>query len=160
MGTNLQEMFNEEEYSKVEVKGVYLTSNGLGMAPVVLLEDEGGRVLQIFIGVAEALSIHSALKNEIAPRPMTHDLFVSVLDRLRIDVARVVVDDLNEGIFYARLFLRLNGEEIEIDARPSDSIAIALRTKSEIYVRTDIMDIVGVNKEELSDFLSFEDELL
>ena len=160
MGTNLQEMFNEEEYSKVEVKGVYLTSNGLGMAPVVLLEGEGGRVLQIFIGVAEALSIHSALKNEIAPRPMTHDLFVSVLDRLRIDVARVVVDDLNEGIFYARLFLKLNGEEIEIDARPSDSIAIALRTKSEIYVRTDIMDIVGVNKEELSDFLSFEDELL
>ncbi len=153
-------MFHEEEYSKVEVRGVYLTSNGLGMAPVVLLEDDGGKVLQIFIGVAEALSIHSALKNEIAPRPMTHDLFVSVLDRLRIDVARVVVDDLNEGIFYARLFLSINGEEIEIDARPSDSIAIALRTKSEIYVRTDIMDVVGVNRDELSNFLSFEDELL
>jgi|Deesub1362A_J573_1020465.scaffolds.fasta_scaffold00036_158 hypothetical protein len=153
-------MFNEEEYSRVDVKGVYVTSSGVGMAPVVLLEDTGGRILQIFIGVAEALSIHSALNNEIAPRPMTHDLFVSVLDRLKVDVEKIVVDDLNEGIFYARMFLKIDGEEVEVDARPSDSIAIALRTRSDIFVRTDILDTVGVTRDELKNFFSFEDEML
>ena len=86
----------------VRVKGVYIAeSEGSNPAPVVLLEDERGRIVPIFVGLSEAISIHHALSGELAPRPMTHDLFISVLENLSASITNVLIDDLDGGIYYA-----------------------------------------------------------
>ena len=113
--------------------------NSLGF--VVLLREEGSRmVLPIFIGVSEAHSIAAAYNNQSFPRPLTHDLFASTLRLLDCGVPRIVITDLIENTFFAKIFLVRNGEEkYQIDARPSDAIAIALRFNSPIFVSKLVM---------------------
>lgn len=142
----------EGEDGEVEVKvlGVFPVSTSQGEAtPVVLLEDSRSRVLPIYIGLAEAMAIYYALEGITTPRPMTHDLIVSILSELGVEVEKIVIDDLQEGVYYARLCLRGDGIYKEIDARPSDCIAIALRTKSKIYVLDRIMREAGMDKSQL-----------
>jgi bifunctional DNase/RNase len=105
-------------------------------APVVVLEESGGdRSLPIWIGIAEAQSIASEMENHKPPRPNTHDLAKRLIDRLEGALQRVVVTDLRDGTYYAVLILAVNGEVIEVDARPSDAIAIALRCGAPVFVR-------------------------
>ncbi len=138
-----------------EVYGVFAAPSVFGMSPVVVLRSEDGRILPIYIGLAEAMAIHTALKGEIPPRPMTHDLLIDVISRLNAKVERVVIDDLIDNTFYARLVLRQNDTTIEIDARPSDSIAIAVRTSCPIFIEEKVLDEAGT--EELpSDFVEFD----
>jgi len=112
--------------------------------PVVVLEEEGGpRVLHIWIGVSEARSIASEMEERSAPRPNSHDLTKRVILGLEGHVERVVVSDLRDGTFYAILTLRRHGELVEIDARPSDAIAIALRTHAAIFVRAKVFEAAG-----------------
>ena len=93
----------------VRVKGVYIAeSEGSAPAPVVLLEDEKSTIVPIFVGLSEAISIHHALMGEISPRPMTHDLFISVLESLCASITNVLIDDLDEGVYYARLTVKRN----------------------------------------------------
>ena len=122
----------------VRVERVGLDANDL---PVVLLEERGGeRWLAIWVGTAEAESIAMSIDEVASPRPNAHDLARSVIAGLHGEVERVVVTDLREGTYYATLSLRSGGRRVEIDARPSDAIAIALRTRAPIFVRDHLFE--------------------
>lgn len=109
--------------------------------PIVILRDrEGGRVLPIWVGVAEANAIALQIENLATPRPMTHDLLRNVIADLQATIQKVVVSDLRENTFYALIFVTVNGEAVAIDARPSDAIALALRAKAPIYVEERVIE--------------------
>ena len=157
---------------RVRVKALLVdTSNN---APVVLLEgDRDHKVMPIWIGQNEALAISLKLQEKEFERPLTHDLLKSVLDKLSQNLERVVIDDLSNKTYYATLELRgPNGEELKVDSRPSDSIALALRTDSPIFVDDDIFEDVAMEspfdeeeiqdeeaEEEFEDFLDQQMEL-
>ena len=103
--------------------------------PIIILRDqEGQRVLPIWVGVFEANAIALQIENVQTPRPMTHDLLKNIIDDLSAQVERIVVTELKENTFYALIHLRASGHAVEVDARPSDAIALALRTHSPIFV--------------------------
>ena len=109
--------------------------------PIVILKDkQGDRVLPIWVGVPEANAIALQIENVATPRPMTHDLLRNIISNLDGQVDRVVVSDLKENTFYAVIHLTVRGERIAIDSRPSDAIALALRTKSPIMVEESVID--------------------
>jgi uncharacterized protein len=114
--------------------------------PVLLLQEtEGeGRTLPIFIGTPEAASIAYALQGVAMPRPMTHDLIKDLLGALDVDVERVVITDLQASTYYAELHLRRGAERSVVSSRPSDAVAIAVRTSSPLYVSDDLMDAEGI----------------
>ena len=139
-------MIDNKKYQKVEVAGVYMAETAEGVTPIVFLENKEKKVLPIYIGAAEAFSIQTALDNVPYPRPLTHDLLVSILEGFESKIEKIVIDDLNEGIFFARIIIRKNGGVYEFDARPSDSIALAVRTKAQVYVARKVMDSASVDK--------------
>jgi uncharacterized protein len=144
----------------VRVKGVYIAeSQGNSPAPVVLLEDEKARLVPIFVGLSEAISIYHALSGELSPRPMTHDLFISVLESLGASITNVLIDDLDGGIYYARLTIKGNTNQSEIDARPSDCLALALRAKAPIEVQEKVVSETGINKTDMEKLTSIENFL-
>lgn len=109
-------------------------------ASVVLLKEEGKeRILPIWIGQAEALSIAMAMENVKLPRPMTHDLFKSVIEGLEVILEWVRIRSLEEGTFFATMRLKTKRGDVDIDARPSDAIAIALRTGTPVYVAEKVL---------------------
>jgi uncharacterized protein len=109
--------------------------------PIVILRDkEGQRVLPIWVGAFEANAIALQIENVDTPRPMTHDLLRNVIRDLKASVQKIVVSDLKENTFYALIHLIVNGEALAIDARPSDAIALALRTSAPIFVEEHVID--------------------
>src|ERR671921_1054327 len=109
--------------------------------PIILLRDKGGdRVLPIWVGIFEANAIALQIENVATPRPMTHDLLRNVISDLDGQVDRVVVCDLKDNTFYAIIHLTVRGERVAVDARPSDAIALALRTRSPILVEETVID--------------------
>src|ERR1700750_310941 len=119
---------------------IEMTIKGLRVAPitnmpiVILKDKEGDRVLPIWVGIFEANAIALQIENIATPRPMTHDLLRNVITDLDGRVDRIVVSELKENAFYAVIHLTVRGEAVAIDARPSDAIALALRTQSPILV--------------------------
>ncbi len=109
--------------------------------PIVILRDKDGvRVLPIWVGIFEANAIALQIDNVATPRPMTHDLLRNVIHDLKASVQKIVVCDLQENTFYALIYLGLNGETVAIDARPSDALALALRTRAPIFVEEAVID--------------------
>jgi bifunctional DNase/RNase len=109
--------------------------------PIVILKDKlGERVLSIWVGIFEANAIALQIENVSTPRPMTHDLLRNIITDLDGQVDRVVVSDLKENTFFAVIHLTVRGERVAIDARPSDAIALALRTHSPILVEESVVD--------------------
>jgi hypothetical protein len=106
---------------------------------VILREAEGERILPIWIGSGEAQAIRRILSEESFPRPLTHDLIHIVIEGFKAKITRVVIADLRENTFYASIFVEREGEVLSIDARPSDSIALALRSKAPIFVNEDLL---------------------
>ncbi|HWP31561.1 MAG TPA: bifunctional nuclease family protein [Fimbriimonadales bacterium] len=131
---------------RVHVEGVYGTEEAGMMHRFVQLMDSSNRILPISIGPFEAMAIQLALEGRTVARPLTHDLMKHILDRLDGGLERVVIDDLWNSTYYAKLYIQKNGEEIEIDCRPSDAIALALRTGTPIYVLDSILE--SFNQEE------------
>ena len=123
---------------QVRVDGVFAAESDGSIARFVVLS-EGGRRLPILIGPFEATAISLPLDGARADRPMTHDLLNTVVERLGGRLARVVIDDLWNGIFYARMIFEQGGAELEIDARPSDAVALAVRCGAPIFVSDDIL---------------------
>jgi len=125
----------------VKVTGLSLSNMGF----VVLLQGEHDpRTLPIFIGGAEAQAIALRMDNVEIPRPLTHDLLKNVLDCVECRLKRVVINDLVEGTFFAVLVLEHDGVEAEVDARPSDAVALAIRAAAPIYVVKKVMDGAGL----------------
>jgi hypothetical protein len=119
----------------VEVRVETVALDEGSRSPVVILEElRGARRLPIWIGLAEAHSIADELREVEAVRPNTHDLAKRLIDGLEGEVERVVVTDLAGGIYYARIVLVRDGRTVEIDSRPSDAIAIALRVRAPVFV--------------------------
>jgi len=114
--------------------------------PVLLLqESEGlGRTLPIFIGAPEATAIAFALQGMDTPRPMTHDLIRDILEALDADVVRVVVTELKTSTYFAEIVLLQAGREVPVSSRPSDAVAVAVRTGAPLFVADDLMDSEGI----------------
>jgi bifunctional DNase/RNase len=110
-------------------------------SPIVILRDKDGqKVLPIWVGIFEANAIALQIENVSTPRPMTHDLLRNVIQDLKASVDKVVVCDLQEKTFYALIYLTWNGDTVAIDARPSDAIALALRTRAPIFVEDAVLE--------------------
>jgi len=150
-----------ESMVEVEVAGIRvdLRSN----APVLLLQEREApyRVVPIFIGVPEANAIHLALTRVEPPRPLTHDLLRAVIEELDGQVVRAEVTELRAGTYYASIVLAQGGIERGVSARPSDAVALALRTGSPIFVADAVMNAEGTILEDDDDRESrADDELL
>jgi len=117
----------------------------VGKQPIVLLKTaDGDKVLPVWIGHPEAASILMKLQGQEAPRPQTHDLLADVIIQLDAEVVRVTVTELRENTFHASITLRRNGDEIDVDSRTSDAIALALRAGAKIYANEDVIEESGV----------------
>ena len=113
----------------------------VGKQPIVLLKTaEGNKFLPIWIGHPEAAAILMKLQSASTPRPMTHDLVTDMLEQLDAQVIRITVTELKESTFYASITVQQNGSEVEIDSRPSDAIALAVRADAPIFVADEVID--------------------
>jgi bifunctional DNase/RNase len=130
-------------FVEMEVKGVSL--DAIGQSPVVILVDkESKKALPIWIGLLEANAIDKELKSITSPRPMTHDLLYSILAQAHVKVKEVKIVDLKENTYYAALSLKIDKGVIEVDARPSDALILALKSKTPIFVSAKILDEQGM----------------
>lgn len=127
----------------IHVKIAGLTLSNMGFV-VLLRGDQDPRTLPIFIGGAEAQAIALQMDNVKIPRPMTHDLTKNIIDSLECRLKRVVINELVESTFYAVLVMERDGLEMEVDARPSDAIALGMRCSAPFYVTQRVMTAAGV----------------
>jgi bifunctional DNase/RNase len=135
---------------EMRIKG--LVVDPISKMPIVVLEDlKSDRMLPIWIGVFEANAIALRIENISTPRPMTHDLMKNFLDELDIKIDKIVVNDVRNNTFYAKIHCRLKDQVITIDSRPSDAIALVLRTEAPIFVEEKVV--------EKAQSLKFEDNL-
>ena len=123
----------------MSIKGLML--DPVSNSPIVVLKDDAEKFfLPIWVGIFEANAIALQIENVTTPRPMTHDLLRNVISDLKASVERIVVCDLQDNTYYALIYLTRNGETMAIDARPSDAIALALRTRAPIFVEDTVID--------------------
>lgn len=123
---------------------------------VILRDDVHNRWLPIVVGSTEAQAIALQLERITPPRPLTHDLMKNLLDSIEVRVSRVVVNDLRENTYYAFIGLKMNGSHLEIDARPSDAIALALRTAAPIFVSEEVMKKASVSEKDAEEVVEEE----
>jgi bifunctional DNase/RNase len=125
---------------EIEFKIKGLMMDPITNSPIVVLQDAASEtLLPIWVGIFEANAIALQIEKVETPRPMTHDLIKGLLTHLNAQVLKVVVTELKENTFYALIFLNFNGKLITVDSRPSDAIALALRTDSPIFVTDDVI---------------------
>lgn len=124
---------------EMSIKGLMI--DPITNMPIVILRDkEGNRILPIWVGIFEANAIALQIENITTPRPMTHDLLKNVLKDLEASVEKIVVSELKDNTFYAMIYLNKGGEVLAVDSRPSDAIALALRTRSPIFVEESVVE--------------------
>jgi uncharacterized protein len=117
----------------------------IGKQPIVLLKTaDDDKFLPIWIGHAEAAAILMKLQGTTPPRPMTHDLLTEVVSELQGEVVKVTVTEMRENTYYARITIAVNGRELEIDSRPSDAIALAVRCDAQIFASDDVIEESGI----------------
>ena len=125
---------------EIEFKIKGLMMDPLTNSPIVVLQDTtSDTLLPIWVGIFEANAIALQIEKVDTPRPMTHDLMKGLLSQLDAQVTKIVVTELKDNTFYALIFLNVNGKTITVDSRPSDAIALALRTESPIFVTDDVI---------------------
>lgn len=140
---------------QVDILGLSENPKSKGAYALVLREIEGPRRLPIVIGPAEAQAIVTELEGHHPPRPMTHDLIKSVIEALGSQLREIIITSLHEGTFYATLILDYGGQEI--DARPSDAIALAVRFGAPIYVSEEVLRAAGFSTEDAAEGESFSE---
>ena len=132
-------MAKDDTLILMEVKGLMMDPNS--SVPIVILRsEEHSRILPIWIGIFEANAIALKLEGIDPPRPMTHDLLVNLLGGVNCTIARVAINDLVDNTFFAQIFVQVESEELIVDSRPSDAIAVALRAGVPIYVAETVLD--------------------
>ena len=121
----------------------------VGKQPIVLLKTVlTNRFLPIWIGHPEAAAILARLQDSETPRPMTHDLFATALDEMDAEVVKISVVEMKDSTFFAKITLQRDGSEVELDARPSDAIALALRAKAPIFAADDVIEQSAIQMED------------
>ena len=138
------------DFTRVDIIGLSTSPSSGGAYALVLGEVEGNRRLPIIIGAFEAQAIALELEKIQPPRPMTHDLLRDTFEELEVDVTEVVIDELREGTFFAKIRYRHNGDEHQLDSRPSDAVALAVRVDAPIYVAPMVLDEAGIVAEDES----------
>ena len=125
----------------VEMKIKGLMIDPVSNMPIIILKnDAGDSVLPIWVGIFEANAIAMQLESVVSPRPMTHDLLKNVIEGLHAKIARVVINELKDNTFFANIFLDRNGDDLCIDSRPSDAMALALRAEAPIFVEKAVLE--------------------
>ena len=142
----------------LDIIGLSSSHSQIGHYALVLGEREGNRRLPIIIGGAEAQAIALELENIKTNRPMTHDLIYNLARHFEINLQEVIINELNEGIFYARLIMESDGEIHEIDSRPSDAVAIGVRFKVPIYTYESVLSEAGIVIDEEAEKAEYADE--
>jgi len=138
------------DFTRVDIIGLSTSPSSGGAYALVLGEVEGNRRLPIIIGAFEAQAIALELEKIQPPRPMTHDLLRDTFEELDVEVTEVVIDELREGTFFAKVRYRHNGDEHQLDSRPSDAVALAVRVDAPIYVAPMVLDEAGIVAEDES----------
>jgi hypothetical protein len=146
------------DFIQVDIIGLSTSPSSGGAYALVLGEIDGNRRLPIIIGAFEAQAIALELEKIQPPRPMTHDLLRDTFEAVEIDVSEVVIDELREGTFFAKVRYQHNGEEHQLDSRPSDAVALAVRVDAPIYVAPAVLDEAGItaDEEDMSSLASAE----
>ena len=132
----------------MDILGLSTSPSSGGAYALILNEVEGNRRLPIIIGTFEAQAIALELESIKPPRPMTHDLLKNVIQSFDSTVKEVYINDLSEGTFFAQILYDQNGEQVELDARPSDAIALAIRFGAPIQVESKVLDEAGIVTDE------------
>ncbi len=127
---------------EMKVQGIFFDSE-TNQSIVVLKEESSGRTLPIWVGLFEANAITMGIEHTWTPRPMTHDLIKNVIDGMSAKVRQITVNDLRSNTFYAVILIEVNGRKVEVDSRPSDAIALALRVEAPIFVAEKVLDSAG-----------------
>jgi hypothetical protein len=133
--------------------------------PIVLLKEQSGeRFLPIWIGAAEAAAIAFALQGVVTPRPMTHDLMKNVFEEMGVSIDKIVITDLREGTFYATIHMHQNGSTFEVSSRPSDAIALAVRSECPIFADEEVLTEASIlipsdEEQEVEKFREFLDQV-
>lgn len=140
----------------LEAKIVNLAVTDKGFA-LILKPEDGEKVVPIFIGALEAQSITMVLLGLTQPRPLTHDLFTNVLSKFNIALERIIIDDLRNDTFYAKMVFEQGGDILRLDSRPSDAIAMALRSKAPVFVEEKVVEEAGIFLDEQDGKISFKD---
>jgi len=146
----------------LEMKVDGLTLDPLTNMPIITLKDVSGKkVLPIWVGIFEANAIALQMEKVATPRPMTHDLIKNIIDGMAAKVNHIVVSDLKDNTFYATISLSINNHIINIDSRPSDAIAVALRVEAPIYVSEKVIDMArGIDiKDDINESEKWKDWL-
>jgi bifunctional DNase/RNase len=141
------------ELVPMTIKGLML--DPVSNSPIVVLKDGDDKLfLPIWVGIFEANAIALQLENISTPRPMTHDLLRNMISELNASVTQIIINDLRESTFFAQIRLLVAGQVHELDARPSDAIALALRTEAPIFVAQSVLDqaqTISPDAEEMSE---------
>lgn len=148
IASNLRSAGGQQDVPKDNLVEMVVDSVGISKItsqPVVLLKQKNGdRYLPIWIGLVEVSAISVVLEKVEVPRPLTPDLLCTIVDKLGADVDYIAITDLKNNIFYAKVVINADWTKMEIDSRPSDAIAIAIRVKAPIYVNKDVLDKAGL----------------
>ena len=136
------------EFIQVDIIGLSTSPSSGGAYALVLGEIDGNRRLPIIIGAFEAQAIALEVEKIQPPRPMTHDLIRNLFDAVDADVKDVVIDELREGTFFAKIRYEIGGESGQLDARPSDAVAIGVRVGSPIFVAVSVLEEAGIPTED------------
>ncbi len=153
-------MNNIEDRIPAEVYDVGISETAKGIAPLMVLKRRNEKeYLFIYVGLAEAISANIGLKGEDTSRPSSHDLILNFLNKVDVEIKHIIVDDLENGIYFAQLVLKSNQGINKIDARPSDCIAIATRRDIDIYVKKNILDKVSKTEKDVEKIKPIEDYL-
>ncbi len=144
------------EFIQVDIIGLSTSPSSGGAYALVLGEVDGTRRLPIIIGAFEAQAIALELEKIQPPRPMTHDLIRDLFDAVNADVMDVVIDELREGTFFAKVRYSVNGEDAQLDARPSDAVAVAVRMGASIFVAANVLEEAGIPTEEVDELSESE----
>jgi len=146
------------DFTRVDIIGLSTSPSSGGAYALVLGEVEGNRRLPIIIGAFEAQAIALELEKIQPPRPMTHDLLRDTFEAVDVEVTEVVIDELREGTFFAKIRYRHDGEEHQLDSRPSDAVALAVRVDAPIFVAPMVLDEAGIIAEDESDISSLAEQ--
>ena len=138
---------------RCEVKGVFVAMGDSATVPLVVLADGNERLLPIFIGIWEAVSINSAQIKEVLPRPFTHDLFIDLCAKFSITLRYLQIDSIEDGVYYAQLVMCSGLQDGSLDCRPSDGIALALRGDIPIFVEECVLQSAGQKSAEMPDMV-------